>query len=130
MLRNLQNHPLRARNSSKKYFIGSIWPTTSCGNVRVLGQVDKERTHKREGGVYTYFRIIFSDETEIVVSSDSLRRGRIRNPNVATLCEVGYLGVGIYSPTENKKASKEYVVWRSMIERCYGNTSPNIQSLL
>ena len=49
----------------------------------------------------------------------SFKNGNIRCPYERRYFGVGYLGEGKYTVKENGKLKKEYVIWHSMLERCY-----------
>ena len=49
----------------------------------------------------------------------SFKKGNIRCPYERRYFGVGYLGEGKYTVKENGKLKKEYVIWHSMLERCY-----------
>lgn len=70
---------------------------------------------------YSNCTIQFEDGT-IVKNTDygSVKKGYIRNPSVPSVCGVGYIGKGIYNPTDNKEA---YSCWLGMIRRCYDEKS-------
>lgn len=46
-------------------------------------------------------------------------KGSVRNPYDKTIYGVGCIGKGNYKATIKGKATKEYVTWASMFERCY-----------
>lgn len=45
--------------------------------------------------------------------------GGVKNPYDRTVYGVGYIGVGEYKPSINKKNTQEYDLWKNMLERCY-----------
>ena len=49
----------------------------------------------------------------------NIKKGQIKNPCHPSIYGVGYDGIGKYTTTRNGKNTKEYVVWKGMIERCY-----------
>lgn len=54
-------------------------------------------------------------DQEIPVSVSNLRKGKVKNPMLPKVFDVGFIGIGKYS-TADKKASQ---TWRSMLQRCY-----------
>ena len=65
-------------------------------------------------------------DTEIVVENinfKEVKNGNIRNLNHKAILGVGYIGYGKYKPTLNKKTSKCYTSWQSMLARCYNEKS-------
>lgn len=55
-----------------------------------------------------------------------VKRGRIRNYNHKSILNIGYRGYGVHTPTENKKATKCYIHWQSMLSRCYNKKSQKL----
>ena len=49
----------------------------------------------------------------------SFKKGNIKCPYEPRVFNIGYLGEGIYSSRENRKTTKQYAVWNSMLCRCY-----------
>ena len=52
-------------------------------------------------------------------SSNSLRKGLIKNPFHPSVCGVGYLGVGDFRCSLDSIVTQEYAKWHRMIHRCY-----------
>jgi hypothetical protein len=51
-------------------------------------------------------------------------KGQIFNPYSTTVYKVGYIGVGKYLPYDiNNKVTKEYDVWKQMLNRCYNENN-------
>lgn len=51
--------------------------------------------------------------------------GNITNPLYPTVVNKGYYGIGKYVTKINGKHTKEYLVWRTMLVRCYSHTYIN-----
>lgn len=65
-------------------------------------------------------KVKFKDtKSEVVAQSSDVRKGNVRDPMMPTVHSVGFIGVGKHSSRENKKTTKKYKVWASMIERGY-----------
>lgn len=47
------------------------------------------------------------------------KRGGIKCPYELRLCDVAYLGEGVYKTRDGNKKTKEYVEWNAMVQRCY-----------
>lgn len=62
----------------------------------------------------------FQDEHRYTISTNysNFKNGALKNPYFPCIYGVGYSGTK-YPISINKKASKEYLTWRRMIERCY-----------
>lgn len=99
----------RTEKSRLKYE-GRVFKT-KCG---VPCKVINYRTAKE-------IKIQFLDENcySTTVELGNLRRGNIRNPFFPSVRGVGYLGEGVFKAKINGVFTKEYVVWSSMLARCY-----------
>ena len=49
----------------------------------------------------------------------NFKKGNIKCPYEPRYFDIGYLGEGKYTVSENGKNKKEYKIWHSMIKRCY-----------
>ena len=69
----------------------------------------------------------FQDEHKAKVHTSYFRfkNKQIKNPYHPRTYGVGYLGQGKYKACDNKKITRAYDTWRSMLRRCY--TSYNIE---
>ena len=56
---------------------------------------------------------------EVVMASNHIRRGAVRDPLRPVVCGVGYEGIGIYTKTRHGEHKKAYSVWSGMLKRCY-----------
>jgi hypothetical protein len=52
------------------------------------------------------------------------KKGQIKNPMFPSVCGVGYIGVGNYTPKENGKKTEQYECWEAMFRRCYIDKQP------
>ena len=50
---------------------------------------------------------------------NNFEKGEIKCPYEPRLYGVGYLGEGRYKAKENGKNTDEYIIWYSMLKRCY-----------
>lgn len=65
-------------------------------------------------------KILLSDGTILKnIALDKLRKGNIKNPYHITAFGVGFFGVGNYKSSCNKKTTKNYLTWKTMMQRCY-----------
>jgi hypothetical protein len=69
ILSNGERVLLREENSSKKYYIGSVWKTTKCGNIKVVGKI------------FDYYKYVvqFSDGNTYVATPTAIKTGVIAN---------------------------------------------------
>lgn len=90
--------------------IGCIHRSNNCGDLEIVG-------YKNSYSVSAKF---VNDDTVVVTSANHIRNGRVKNPNHPSVCGVGFIGVGNYSPKIDRKA---YEKWISMMRRCYATES-------
>ena len=89
---------------------GDVFPTNYGGDVTILKYINKSKILVRfndEWGYQTY------------VKKGNLLKGSISNPYARTVQGVGFQGVGEHPTRINKKETKSYLKWASMIRRCY-----------
>ena len=55
------------------------------------------------------------------VSAHHLRTGSVKNPYHPNTCGVGYIGVGSFTASVNRKHTPEYSAWTNMMKRCYSD---------
>lgn len=72
--------------------------------------------------------IKFKDGHETIkkASYSEFKKGCIKNPFHPSVCGVGFIGVGSYSRSVKRKATKPYNLWISFIHRAY---DPKIQKI-
>ena len=63
----------------------------------------------------------FQDEHKFIkkTSYDNFKIGNVKNPYDKKFFNIGYLGEGEYKTRINKIYTKEYGIWKAMLERCY-----------
>lgn len=54
----------------------------------------------------------------------NFKKGTMKNPYHKLLYGRGYIGVGPYEQTINRKSTREYDMWRRMFDRCYSGKQP------
>ncbi len=65
--------------------------------------------------------IEFQDKykAKIYTSYKAFKNGNIKNPFHPSVYNIGYIGQGKYKSKENRKETKAYKIWKSMLQRCY-----------
>ena len=53
------------------------------------------------------------------ITYSNFKKGNVKCPYEPRLYEVGYLGEGKYKVSENGRITDEYIIWHSMLTRCY-----------
>lgn len=107
------------KNTSKVYFNGSIWKSNNCGQFKIIGKTNKYRIDKRGYKEYRYYLCEFIDSTVVEAKTSEIKLGKVRNPNYPSICNRGYLGEGEWKFYINQKATKEYSLFRGILNRCY-----------
>ena len=93
---------------SYKDCVGKVCKSTSSGNFKVL-------KYKDWANVEIQF---LNTGYETVTRFDHIRNGLIKDPHVPSVYGVGVLGTK-HPITINGVQTKEYVLWCSMLKRCY-----------
>lgn len=70
---------------------------------------------------YSDILVEFQDKHKAIVRTNynSFKNGSVKNPYHPRVFGVGYLGQGKYEPYINGKSTKCYIIWCSMLQRCY-----------
>ena len=93
--------------------IGKIYLSNSNGYFEILKELDTSDNRKDN---HLYLIKFLKTGFETVVKYHSIRCGKVRDLLYPSVCEKGYVGIGIYNPENN---FKEYAIWTSLIQRCY-----------
>ena len=98
-------------NEVSKDCVGKICKSKSSGDFKVLkynGSKDVEIQFLKTG-------------YETAATLGNIRNGKVKDPCVPSVFGVGITGTK-YPPTINGAQTKEYVLWKHMLERCYSDT--------
>lgn len=96
----------KATLKAKEKYEGKVFSSRNFGEYVVTSYVDSKEIH-----------IKFIDTGyETVVSSSTIKVGKIKDNLKPFVCGVGYLG---YDYEKNDGLTKAYSIWASMIQRCY-----------
>ena len=74
-----------------------------------------------DGGSSTHYVTCVIREYECEAQLSNIKKGTIRYPFHKSVCATGFLGVGAYGAKSNRKLVQAYVVWSSMLKRCYSD---------
>lgn len=91
--------------------VGEIHETDMGGSITILEYTDTKNVNVK-----------FNDEHGAIinVTAKAINKGNVKNPYVASVYGKGYLGVGSFVPYgADGKPTQTYVIWRSMLARCY-----------
>lgn len=97
-----------SRQKSKTIYIGQIFD-------HVEGRYEVIEYH----GCYKVKIRWLDYDCESWAQSVDVRRGSVKNPKYPRIYGVGYMGVGRHQVTCEGKVTEPYLVWRSMLDRCY-----------
>ena len=98
-------------NVSYKDCVGKVYKSTSSGDFKVLKYNNAKDVEIQF--VNTGF--------ETSVQLGSIRNGKVKDPYVSSVCGIGVSG-SRYPTRVNGRNTKEYVLWKSMLERCYSDS--------
>lgn len=91
---------------------GKEFPTNSSGKLTVKKYENSKRVH-----------VIFKDTGyETVSRMQAIRNGQVKDKLKPSVLGVGYVGDGIYKPSENSKNTPAYDCWNHMMNRCYSDS--------
>ena len=95
---------------SYKDCVGKVCKSKSSGDFKILKYNDAKEVE-----------IQFSKTGyEATAGLGNIRNGYVKDPYLPSVCGVGILGTK-YSNTINGVRTKEYVLWQSMLVRCYSD---------
>ena len=96
---------------SYKDCVGKIFKSKSSGDFKVLKYNDARNVEIQ----------FLNTGFEVVVELGSIRKGKVKDQYVSSVCGVGILGVK-YPSAINGVKTKEYMLWHSMLKRCYSDS--------
>ena len=96
---------------SYKDCVGKVCKSKSSGDFKVLKYNDAKDVEIQ----------FINTGFEVVVELGSIRKGEVKDSYSPSVYGVGILGTK-YPSTVNGVLTKEYVLWRGMLGRCYSNT--------
>lgn len=99
------------KNESRELIkVGDCFQSNEGYVVKVLDYVNKNN-------VYVEFQD--KDRDRCWFRTVNLRSGKFKNPYHRSVFGVGYLGEGIHRCSKDSKLTVAYVIWNSMLSRCY-----------
>ena len=94
-----------------KTCVGKVCKSKSSGDFKILKYNDKKNVEIQ----------FLNTGFEMVVRLGDIRNGSVKDPYVASVFGVGITGTK-YPITINGVKTKEYVLWKGMLQRCYSDT--------
>ena len=97
---------------SYKYCVGKVCKSKSSGDFKILKYNDKKNVEIQ------FLKTGF----EAVVELGSIRNGEVKDRYLPSVHGVGIVGTK-YPIRVNGVITKEYILWKTMLQRCYSDTS-------
>lgn len=90
--------------------IGDIFPCKAGTSCQVIEYINS-----------SHIKVKWLDSSgyEMLTQSARLKTGKLKSPFTPTVMGVGYLGVGDYKVKKEGVLTKEYMLWNSILNRCY-----------
>ena len=96
-----------------------------------MDKIDEVRKNKESLGGYKMKIVEYNGKDDITVEFqdeynakvhtgyNNFKNGSVKNPYHPSVFNIGYIGQGKYKVSENGKNTVEYIMWYSMLQRCY-----------
>ena len=94
--------------------VGNIFKSKSSGEFKVLKYNDARNVEIQ----------FLNTGFEMFARLGDIRKGEVKDPYSQSVYSVGILGTK-YPPSINGVKTKEYMLWHSMLKRCYSDTCKN-----
>lgn len=88
--------------------VGEIYPT-NCGNLEVVKYINYKKVEVR----------FLATGYETTCEMGHIKIGQVKDPLHRSVYGVGFIGIGEFKVSVNRKQTKAYRVWNSMLRRCY-----------
>lgn len=98
--------------------VGKVYSSNNYGDFEVLE-------------IYNCNEILISfidTNFQKIVTKNNICKGEIKDLLAPSVYGVGFLGEGKYSRLENGKVSKNYILWKGMLDRCYNEKNSRFAS--
>lgn len=96
--------------SCAKDYIGKVFDTSGGTKCKVIDVANSNRVTVKFIDDFGY---------EVVTRIADLKKGYVKNPYAPSVCGVGYLGGGKFSPSKDSVKTLAYVQWHGFIRRSY-----------
>ena len=90
--------------------VGKVFKSTSSGDFKILKYNDKENVEIQ----------FLNTGYETVAQLGHIRNGKVKDKYLPSVYSIGVLGAK-YPSTINGVQTKEYMLWKSMLKRCYSD---------
>lgn len=89
--------------------IGSVHSSSNYGDFKILNYFNSSNVEVEF--VLTGFKV--------VAHSSAIRNGEVKDKILPSVYGVGFVGDGVHAPTQDRKQTRAYRAWSSMLRRCY-----------
>jgi len=93
------------------------------GGVNRLDEIKKSNNYGMmriiEYNCYRNIKVKFKTGYIIKTNYDAFKKGEVKDYLFPSILGIGYIGIGKYKPSINRKMTKEYITWKGMLTRCY-----------
>ena len=100
---------------------GEIRKSNNCGLMKII-----EYTGSMD------IKVKFKTGSIVKTQYGAFKRGDVKDPLFPSVFGIGFMGIGKYKPSINRKMTIEYQIWNSMLQRCYDpyriNKQPTYQN--
>lgn len=89
--------------------VGEVYESRRCGKLEILeynGIDNVVVKFQNTGQVYTFYK-------------QAIQKGTVADRMHPSVAGKGYIGIGEYKSSQNKKLVKAYMTWTHMLTRCY-----------
>lgn len=98
--------------------------TDRVGEVCISKEGYKLRIKEYTNALNMIVEIVGEDYTyETKATYQEFKKRQICNPYHRSVYGVGYIGVGDYKVSNNRKHNRSYLIWKGMLKRCYDTFS-------
>ena len=98
-------------NDVSRDCVGKVCKSLNSGDFKIVKYNDSKNVEIQ----------FINTSYEAVVQLGSIRNGEVKDPRSPSVCGVGILGTK-YPSKVNGVKTKEYTLWKSMLQRCYSDT--------
>ena len=91
------------------HYRGEVYSTNTSGNLEVTKYINSKEVEVR----------FLATGFEKTVRMEHVIKGKVKDPLHRSVFGVGFIGVGEFKVSVNRKSTKAYQCWVGMLERCY-----------
>ena len=89
--------------------VGAIYTSANCGDFKITRYIDCNNVHIK----------FIKTGYKTTIQSSQIRTRAVKDKFLPSVCGIGYIGDGDQPAYVNKIMTKQYLIWRHMLTRCY-----------